>query len=106
MKQSVIVICLLAVTTCAAASDEVSIARGKELFSSPQLGTNGQSCILCHRDGDGLATASLSDDTNLGMLINRCIEYSLDGAPLDGNSGELKSLILYIRSLMPFARSK
>jgi Di-haem cytochrome c peroxidase len=75
----------------------VSIDLGKKLFSDPKLGTAGKSCNTCHTDGKGLSKAGANDE--LPAIVNACITQNLKGRALDVNSVEMKSLILYIRSL-------
>jgi cytochrome c len=103
MKRAVILLGILAMTSVVMAMDGISVERGKELFSGAELGTNGKSCISCHRDGEGLAKAALYDDENLGVAINRCIQDALEGEMLDDHSAGMKSLIMYIKSLVPYA---
>ena len=72
---------------------------GKELFESPKLGSNGKSCADCHRNGKGLKKAAAYDAEELGNIINQCIRGPLEGNGLDTSSNEMKSLIIYIKSL-------
>lgn len=103
MKYVIIALSMLAMSSAVMAMDGISVERGKELFSGTELGTNGKSCISCHRDGEGLAKAALYDDDNLGVAINRCIQNALEGEMLDDRSAGMKSLIMYIKSLAPYA---
>ncbi len=77
-----------------------SVERGKELFNSKVLGTNGKSCAACHRDGKRLEGAAAIDDGELAGTVNQCIERTLAGKPLDPASDDMKALVMYIRSLM------
>jgi len=99
MKQLLLTLILIAASSLALADSGVSRARGKELFTSPQLGTNGRSCNSCHPDGKKLEKAAAYDEGNLGEIINQCIKGPLKGKSLDPNSDEMKSLILYITLL-------
>jgi thiosulfate dehydrogenase len=90
---------VLAMASLAMASDGVSINKGKELFTSGQLGTNGKSCNLCHPGGKGLVKVTEYDDGQLGEIINQCIKNALKGKTLDPTSVEIKSLVMYIKSL-------
>ena len=101
MKRSVITLSLLAVASMAIAGDGASRAKGKELFTSKQLGTNGKSCNLCHPEGKKLEKAATYDERELGDIINQCIKNPLKGKALDPASAEMKSLIMYIKSLAP-----
>ena len=104
MKRLAVTLCLLAVTSLAIASDDASKDRGRALFTSIQLGTNGKSCNNCHPDGKGLANAAQFSADELGKIINRCINSPLKGKVLQPATIEMKSLILYIKSLAPTAR--
>ncbi len=99
MKQIAIVLCLFVMPSLSIASVGVSISKGKELFSSKQLGTNGKSCNICHPDGKGLVNAAVYDDGELGEIINQCVKNPLKGKVLDPTSAEMKSIIMYIKSL-------
>ena len=83
----------------AMAADNPSIERGKELFNGTTLGTNGKSCGGCHRDPNELQKAAAQDTGELEDTINQCIKGALKGKGLDPHSVEMKSLIMYIRSL-------
>jgi cytochrome c len=101
MKRIVLTLSMLAVASLAMAADVASPARGKELFTSKQLGTNGKSCSACHPYGKGLTKAATYDEEELGAIINQCILNPLKGKALDPASTEMKSLVLYIKSLAP-----
>jgi cytochrome c len=103
MKRFIIILSILAAASMAMADDGASPARGKELFTGKQLGTSGKSCNLCHPDGKGLEKAAAYDEEDLGPIINQCIKFSLKGNALDPASVEMKSLILYIKTLVPSA---
>jgi len=76
-----------------------SLATGKTLFETPYLGTRGKSCAGCHPQGEGLTHLETVPDAELAEIINRCIRQPLAGTPLDPDSTEMASLILYLRSL-------
>jgi cytochrome c len=99
MKRLAIILSIIAVTLPAMATEKASIDKGKVLFTSSQLATNGKSCNMCHPDGQGLLKAAGYDDETLGDIINQCIKKPLAGTALDPNSVEMKSLLQYIRSL-------
>jgi hypothetical protein len=101
MKRTVLLFSMLAAASLAMAIDGVSPDKGKELFTGKKLGTNGKSCNSCHPDGKGLAKAAAHDVEELGAIINQCITNPLQGKALDPASAEMKSLILYIRTLAP-----
>jgi hypothetical protein len=83
----------------AMAGEGPSKKMGKELFESPKLGSNGKRCADCHQDGKGLKKAASYDPDDLGIIINQCIRGPLEGNGLDTSSNDMKSLIIYIRSL-------
>lgn len=76
---------------------EASADMGKALFNDAKLGTSGKTCGSCHADGKGLEKAGASAD--LEKTINACITTPLKGTALDAKSVEMKSLVLYIKSL-------
>lgn len=98
-KVTVFLVMLAAVTPLAIAANGPSLERGKELFNSPQLGTNGKSCASCHPDGKMLDQVATNDDEQLTKIINQCIKQPLKGTALEPGSSEMKSLVLYLRSL-------
>jgi cytochrome c553 len=99
MKKLVITLGMLtALTSLALAAGEPSLERGKELFSSTRLGTNGKSCASCHPGGNRLAHAAGYAEGELAGIINECVKKPLKGTALDPASGEMKSLIMYIRT--------
>lgn len=101
MKYLVVFISMIVMTSSAFASETASLDRGKELFKDAQLGTNGKSCNVCHNGGRGMSKAAIYDEKKLVGIINRCIKASLAGKALDPGSAEMKSLVLYIKSLAP-----
>ncbi|NVN99192.1 MAG: cytochrome C [Geobacteraceae bacterium] len=76
-----------------------SIETGKLLFGSEKLGSSGKSCVTCHLDVNKLKIAATYDEDELVDIINRCIAGPLEGKKLDSGSAEMKSLVLYIKSL-------
>ena len=80
------------------AADAPSLERGKELFNSTKLGTNGKSCATCHQEGKRLEQAATYADGELGEIINQCIKKPLKGTPIDVTSSDMKSLIIYIKT--------
>jgi len=75
-----------------------SVERGKDLFNSTELGTNGKSCSTCHPDGKKLTRAATYAEGELGEVINQCIKNPLEGKGLDPSSSDMKSLIIYIKT--------
>jgi cytochrome c len=81
----------------AGAAQEASVEAGKALFNDPKLGTSGKTCTTCHVDGKGLDKAAANKE--LENTINACITKPLKGKALDAKSTEMKSLVMYIKSL-------
>lgn len=85
--------------TAAFAAEDVSVERGRELFSSPALGKSGKSCHSCHPGGKKLEMAAASEsDERLAGTINNCIVQILKGKALEPASSEMQSLLMYIRT--------
>lgn len=99
MKRLALILSIISVTSSAMATEKATIDKGKELFTSSSLATNGKNCNMCHPDGKGLIEAAGFDDETLGNIINQCIINPLAGTALDSNSVEMKSLLKYIKSL-------
>jgi hypothetical protein len=89
--------CLIAAT--AVFAEGPSIERGKALFGSAALGTNGKSCETCHPGGARLTEAAGYGEGKLKKIINSCISTPLAGKKLADDSMEMKSLVMYISSL-------
>lgn len=86
-------------SSCAWGAELPSVERGGQLFASEQLGTSGKSCLSCHPGGSKLEGTGTSDDKDLTATINSCITGPLKGKALDPESADMKSLLLYLRSL-------
>jgi cytochrome c peroxidase len=105
MNRFFMALCSLAVAASAAmASDIPSIERGKGLFNGTTLGTNGKSCATCHYAGKGLERAAGYDEVRLEKIINQCIGGPLKGTELAPDSTEMKSLIMYLQSLVTIGK--
>lgn len=76
-----------------------SLEKGKLLFNNEKLGTSGKSCATCHMDVNKIASAAAYDEDELVNIINQCIVGPLKGIKLDSRSAEMKSLVLYLKSL-------
>jgi len=83
----------------AAVAAPPSLERGKELFNGTALSGNGKSCADCHSNGKGLERTTVYDEDELADIVNQCIRKPLDGKGLEPTSTDMKSLIIYIRSL-------
>ncbi|MDA8415316.1 MAG: hypothetical protein M0023_16195 [Desulfobacteraceae bacterium] len=93
------IVALFVLATVATAAGGPSLEKGKELFTSTSLGTNGRSCAGCHANGKGLEEVANYDEKSLSKIINQCIVKALDGKPLTVDSVELSSLVMYVNSL-------
>jgi len=92
------IIALVAFMTPALAANQASVARGKELFYSTQLGSNQKSCAACHPDGKKLENAASFDEKKLAKIVNQCIQKALEGKELPLKSADMASIIMYLRT--------
>ncbi len=98
-----------------------TIHRGSLLFASSALGSNGRSCMTCHRGGGmvqgrlpngkiipslkGVAAkfpqynAKAGKVITLDMRINSCIQNALGGMPLSYNGKRMVAMVSYLTSL-------
>ncbi|MDD2900050.1 MAG: cytochrome C [Desulfuromonadaceae bacterium] len=76
-----------------------SLEIGKRLFNTEKLGTSGKSCATCHTNLNKLASVAAYDEDELVTIINQCIAGPLKGVTLDSRSADMKSLVLYLKSL-------
>lgn len=88
---------ILTVGSVPAMQHEATAEKGKALFNDPKLGTTGQSCNDCHKDGAGLEKAGEKKD--LDRIVNSCITKGLKGKSLKPKSAEMQSMILYLKGL-------
>jgi cytochrome c len=101
MNAAMLVLASALALSAAPASGGPTVARGKALFESRTLGTNGKSCALCHAGGRGLEEVAETADPGLAAYVNSCIQGMLSGKPLPVGSDDLRSIMLYVRSLAP-----
>ena len=95
-----LVICAVLINVSGAWGAELpSLERGQKLFASEKLGTSGTSCASCHPDGKKLKGVPTSSDEELADTINRCLAGPLKGKQLDPASSDMKSLVLYLKSI-------
>jgi cytochrome c len=84
-----------------------NIEKGKALFNSIELGTNGKSCATCHPDARGVEKAGSKKTFNimgkkqdsLEDAVNFCIKMALMGKPLKKDSQEMEDIVSYIKRL-------
>ncbi|MFQ5863552.1 MAG: c-type cytochrome [Candidatus Brocadiales bacterium] len=81
------------------------IQKGYDLFHSPELGTNGISCDMCHPDASNnhpetypKFQTQLKKVALLRDMINWCIENPLEGEKLDDSDERMKVLEAYLLS--------
>jgi len=102
MRKSMATLVMLAASaSLAMAAGQPSAQRGKELFNSKALGTNGKSCATCHPGGKGLEKAAASGQGMLEKIANQCIVKALKGKALAPGSPDLASLVAYLKTLGP-----
>lgn len=104
MKMLTAILTMWAVSaSLAMAAGQPSLERGKELFNSTILGTNGKSCASCHAGGKKLEEAAGYDQNQLEMIVNQCIVKALAGKAFAPGSPDLTSLVAYLKTLAPAA---
>jgi hypothetical protein len=81
------------------------IDTGYKLFHSPELGTNGVACDMCHPDASNTHPETypkfqtqLKEVVLLRDMINWCIENPLEGTPLNHDDPKMKALEAYMLS--------
>ena len=79
------------------------VAEGRELWVSPELGTNGVACAQCHPNAANTHPETypkfqkqLGRVIALREMINWCLRNPLEGAPLDLDSREMIAIEAYI----------
>lgn len=90
---------VLLASTGASAGEAPSAEKGRRLFNSPEFAgaVSGRSCSSCHPGGSELQNAWMNP--NLAGQVNNCILGPLKGKPLDEDSPDMQSMLLYLRSL-------
>jgi cytochrome c len=92
------------------------VQQGRELWTSPQLGTNGVACAQCHPNAANTHPETYPKfQTQLGRvialreMINWCLQQPLEGQPLaldDPRMIALESYVAYERRGVPMAPGK
>jgi len=92
------------------------VQKGRELWTSPQLGTNGVACAQCHPNGANTHPETypkfqqqLGRVIALREMINWCIQQPLEGKPLALDSKDMVALETYVayeRRGVPLAPGK
>ena len=92
------------------------VQKGRELWTSPQLGTNGVACAQCHPNAANTHPETypkfqqqLGRVIALREMINWCIQQPLEGKPLALDSKDMVALEAYVayeRRGVPMAPGK
>jgi len=79
------------------------VQKGRALWTSPQLGTNGVACAQCHPNGANTHPETypkfqqqLGRVIALREMINWCIQQPLEGKPLALDSADMVALEAYV----------
>ena len=79
------------------------VQKGRELWTSPQLGTNGVACAQCHPNAANTHPETypkfqkqLGRVIALREMINWCIQQPLEGKPLALDSKDMVALEAYV----------
>ena len=92
------------------------VKKGRELWTSPELGTNGVACAQCHPNAANTHPETypkfqqqLGRVAALREMINWCIQQPLEGEPLaldDSNLVAMEAYITWERRGVPMAPGK
>lgn len=92
------------------------VAKGRELWTSPNLGTNGVACAQCHPNAANTHPETypkfqqqLGRVATLREMINWCLQQPLQGKPLALNDPDLVAIEAYVtheRRGVPLAPGK
>ena len=84
------------------------VQKGRELWTSPQLGTNGVACAQCHPNAANTHPETypkfqqqLGRVIALREMINWCIQQPLEGKPLALDSTDMVALEAYVALRAP-----
>ena len=79
------------------------VQKGRDLWTSPQLGTNGVACAQCHPNAANTHPETypkfqqqLGRVIALREMINWCIQQPLEGKPLALDSKDMVALEAYV----------
>jgi thiosulfate dehydrogenase len=79
------------------------VAKGRELFTSPKLGTNGVACAQCHPNAANTHPETypkfqkqLGRVIALREMINWCLRQPLEGQPLALDAPDMIALEAYV----------
>ncbi len=79
------------------------VEKGRELWVSPDLGTNGVACAQCHPNAANTHPETypkfqqqLGRVVALRDMVNWCIQNPLEGQPLEANDPQLVAIEAYV----------
>lgn len=79
------------------------VKEGRELWTSPTLGTNGVACAQCHPNAANTHPETypkfqqqLGKVVGLREMINWCLQHPLEGEALDVNDAKMVALEAYV----------
>jgi len=92
------------------------VAKGRALWTSPEIGTNGVVCAQCHPNAANTHPETypkfqqqLGRVISLGEMINWCIQQPLEGKPLALDDPRMVAMMAYVtyeRRSVPLAPNK
>ncbi len=98
MKKSMTLALILGIIAVGVqATEGPTLALGKTLFESTELGSKGRSCATCHPQGKGLAMVGDFNDEELKDIINACLRDAMGAKLISTESQEMEALLGYVR---------
>lgn len=94
-------------TVSVALAEKGSVKQGKALFRDSSFADGEKACNACHPDGRGLKKAGQKKrfrimgktQNSLEEAVNFCIVNANKGKAISENSGDMKDMVAYIKSL-------
>lgn len=81
------------------------VKKGRELFTDPNLGTNGVVCAQCHPNAANTHPETypkfqkqLGKVVSLWEMVNWCLRNPLEGQPLAADDPKMTAIVSYILS--------
>jgi len=79
------------------------VQKGRELWVSADLGTNGVACAQCHPNAANTHPETypkfqqqIGRVVTLGEMINWCLQHPLEGAPLELDDADMVAIQAYV----------
>lgn len=79
------------------------VQKGRDLWTSPTLGTNGVACAQCHPNAANTHPETypkfqqqIGKVITLGEMINWCLQHPLEGEPLALDSPDMVAIQAYV----------